>query len=252
MIKVHNDKCVGCGLCVKVCPVAAISLTNKKAIVDANKCTLCSACVTACKFNALQLVRQEIKRADISGYKGVWVYGEQRDGVVCTVVYELLNKARELARDLNTYVGVIFLGHGIEDKAKELIARGADKVFLVDAPQLKNFLAENYAKTVINLVRKHKPEIVLAGATTTGRSLVSRIAVPLYAGLTADCTELHIDKDKNILVQTRPAFGGNIMAQIISPIFRPQMATVRHTRPAKADPTRGRIARVVDLGKING
>jgi len=240
MIKVHNDKCVGCSLCIKGCPVAAITLVNKKAVIDLNKCTLCGACVSVCKFNALQMVRQEIKRGDISGYKGIWVYGEQRDGVICTVVYELLNKARELAKDLNTYVGVIFLGSGIEDKAKELIARGADKVFLVDSPQLKNFLAENYATTVINLVRKHKPEIILAGATTTGRSLVSRIAVPLYAGLTADCTELHIDKEKKILVQTRPAFGGNIMAQIISPNFRPQMATVRHKvmPEAKADPSR--------------
>ena len=130
MIKVHNDKCVGCTLCIKACPVAAITMTTtaggtgKKALVDADKCTLCGACVSACKFNALQLVRQEIKRADTSGYKGIWVYGEQRDGAICTVVYELLNKARQLAKDLNTYVGVVFLGSGIEAKAKELIARG--------------------------------------------------------------------------------------------------------------------------------
>ncbi len=227
-IRVIKDKCVGCQLCIKVCPVDAIKMVDKKAVIDLDKCTLCGACVSSCKFDAIEISRQAIIRDDLTKYKGVWVFAEQRDGVISSVVYELLNKAQVLAKDLNTYVGATLLGSDISNKAKSLIERGADKVFVVDSPVLAHYTAENYTKAIVNLVNKHKPEIILAGATTTGRSLVSRIAVNLYTGLTADCTGLDIDKDKKILIQTRPAFGGNIMAQIISPHYRPQMATVRH------------------------
>lgn len=228
-IKVILDKCVGCGLCLKVCPAQAIVLKDKKAVIDLDKCTLCGACPESCKFEAIIIEREEaVVREDISQYKGVWVFAEQREGVISSVVFELLNKARVLANDLGTYVGAVLLGESITDKAKSLIYHGADKVFVIDSPALKHYITENYTKAISGLVGKYKPEIILAGATTTGRSLVSRIAVGIYAGLTADCTGLDIDKDKNILIQTRPAFGGNIMAQIISPNFRPQMATVRH------------------------
>ena len=245
-IKVLQDKCVGCTLCVKSCPVQAITMDNDKAVIDLAKCTLCSACVGACKFNAIQILRQTLVKEDLGDYKGVWVFGEQRDGEISSVVYELLNKARQLADDLNTYVGVLFLGHGIKKKADELIHRGADKVFLVDHPTLKNYIAENYTNTIVKLVKKHKPEIILAGATTTGRSLVSRIAVNVYAGLTADCTGLDIDPKKKILIQTRPAFGGNIMAQIISPDYRPQMATVRHKVMPEAEADTSRKGEVIE------
>lgn len=235
-IKVILDKCVGCGLCLKVCPVDAIKLEDKKAIIDLDKCTLCGACPDSCKFEAIVIEREPaVVKEDISQYKGVWVFGEQRDGVVASVVFELLNKARQLAKDLKTYVGVALLGENISGLAQELIYRGADKVFVVDSPALKHYVAENYTKAISGLVGKYKPEIILAGATTTGRSLVSRIAVGIYAGLTADCTGLDIDPDKKILIQTRPAFGGNIMAQIISPNFRPQMATVRHKVMPESD-----------------
>jgi electron transfer flavoprotein alpha subunit/NAD-dependent dihydropyrimidine dehydrogenase PreA subunit len=228
-IKVILDKCVGCGLCLNVCPTAAITLKNKKAIIDLDKCTLCGACVDSCKFSAIVIEREQVVvHKDIASYKGVWVFAEQRDGTIASVVFELLNKASQLSKDLNTYVGAVLIGEGIREKADELIYRGADKVFVVDSPELKHYISENYTKVIAGLVGKYKPEIILAGATTTGRSLVARIAVSLYTGLTADCTGLDIDKDKNILVQTRPAFGGNIMAQIICPDFRPQMATVRH------------------------
>jgi len=227
-IKVIVDKCVGCGICVGVCPTQAINIVDKKAIIDLDKCTLCGACPDSCKFDAIKIERRVILQDDLSSYKGVWVFAEQRDGMVASVVYELLNKARQLANDLNTYVGAVLLGHNIEDKAKQLIHRGTDKVFVVDSQSLGHYTAENYTSAICDLVKKHKPEIILAGATTTGRSLVSRIAVNIYAGLTADCTGLEIEPKDKILIQTRPAFGGNIMAQIISPNFRPQMATVRH------------------------
>jgi electron transfer flavoprotein alpha subunit len=227
-IKIILDKCVGCGICIDACPLGAIKLVNKKAVIDLDKCTLCGICVDSCKFIAIKIERQTIVKENISNYRGVWVFAEQRDGIISSVAFELLRKARELACELNTYVGAVLLGYGIEDKAQILIERGADKVFVIDSKALKHFIAENYTKAIAGLVGQYKPEIFLAGATTTGRSLVSRIAVTLYAGLTADCTGLDIDKEKKILIQTRPAFGGNIMAQIISPNFRPQMATVRH------------------------
>jgi len=227
-IKIILDKCVGCGLCIGACPIAAIELKDKKAIIDLDKCNLCGACIESCTFKAIKIERKAVVQADISSYKGVWVFAEQRDGVVASVAFELLAKAKELAKDLDTYVGAVFLGNNITDKAGELIHRGADKVFVVDSPALEHYIAENYTKAISGLIGKHKPEIILAGATTTGRSLVSRIAVNIHTGLTADCTGLDIDKEKKILIQTRPAFGGNIMAQIISPNHRPQMATVRH------------------------
>ncbi len=245
-IKVILDKCTGCGLCLKVCPVDAIKLVDKKAIIDLDKCTLCGVCPDSCKFEAIIIERQAaVVKEDISQYKGVWVFAEQRDGVISSVVFELLNKARQLADDLNTYVGAVFLGEGITEKAQELIHRGADKVFIVDSPALNHYIAENYTKAIAGLVGKYKPEIILAGATTTGRSLVSRIAVGIYAGLTADCTGLDIDPEKKILIQTRPAFGGNIMAQIISPNFRPQMATVRHKVMPESDNDTSRSGEII-------
>ncbi|MCK4519768.1 MAG: electron transfer flavoprotein subunit alpha/FixB family protein, partial [Candidatus Omnitrophica bacterium] len=147
--------------------------------------------------------------------------------------------------DLNTYVGAVLLGSGITEKAKELIYRGTDKVFIIDSTGLEYYIAENYTKAMLGLIGKYKPEIILAGATTTGRSLVSRIAVNVYAGLTADCTGLDIDKEKKILIQTRPAFGGNIMAQIISPNYRPQMATVRHKVMPEAEADTSRKGEII-------
>lgn len=245
-IRVILEKCRGCGLCLKACPLEAIKLVDKKAIIDLDKCNLCGVCVDSCKFDAIVIERkQAIIKEDISNYKGVWVFAEQREGVIASVVFELLRKAQELASDLNTYVGAVLLGYGISHKAKSLIHRGADKVFVIDSPVLSHYIAENYTKAIAGLVGKYKPEIILAGATTIGRSLVSRIAVSIYTGLTADCTGLDIDKEKKILIQTRPAFGGNIMAQIISPNFRPQMATVRHKVMPESDTDTSRTGEII-------
>ncbi|MBP7087789.1 MAG: FAD-binding protein [Candidatus Omnitrophica bacterium] len=244
-IRVILDKCVGCSLCLKACPVGAIKIENKKAIIDLDKCTICGACVDSCKFLAIEIVRKEVVKEDVKNYKGVWVFAEQRDGEISSVAFELLAKAQQLAKDLNTYVGAVLLGKHISPKANELIYRGADKVFVIDSKILEHYIAENYTKAIVKLVNKYKPEIFLAGATTTGRSLVSRIAVNLYTGLTADCTGLDIDKERKILIQTRPAFGGNIMAQIISPNFRPQMATVRHKVMPEAAEDKSRKGEIV-------
>jgi electron transfer flavoprotein alpha subunit len=226
-LHISKDKCVGCTLCVKVCPFGALSMHEKKAIVKVDLCTLCGACLDACKFSAITLKREQTAKADLEA-KGVWVFCEQKRGVIQSVSYELLGKGRELANKLKSPLCGVLIGHDIESKAMDIVHRGADIVYIVDHPNLKNFLDDPYTNILVNLVKKHKPEIVLCGATSIGRSLISRVAVKIYTGLTADCTGLDIDEHKKILLQTRPAFGGNIMATIITPNHRPQMATVRH------------------------
>ncbi len=229
-IKILKDKCKGCMVCVEACPFGVIKIEEKLAIVDLNQCNLCGACKEVCKFDAVVIDKTKIVKniRDLSVYRGVWVFGEQKKGEIQSVVYELLGKGRELADKLGVELSCVLLGHNIEGKTKDLIAKGADLVYLVDDPALVNFSDEPYTKVLIKLIEKYKPEIVLCGATSIGRSLISRVAVKIYTGLTADCTELNIDKEKRLLLQTRPAFGGNIMATIISPNYRPQMATVRH------------------------
>jgi len=237
---IHEDKCVGCTLCVKACPFGALVMIDKKARVKAELCTLCGACIEPCKFGAISIKKEKVLPAVDAKASGVWVFCEQKRGVVQSVSYELLGKGRELADKRKTKLCALLLGHEIEKKAQDLIARGADTVYVVDHPQLKNYLDEPYTAVLVRLVKKHRPEIVLCGATSIGRSLISRVAVKVGTGLTADCTGLDIDPKEQILLQTRPAFGGNIMATIITPRHRPQMATVRHKvmKEAKPDPKR--------------
>lgn len=244
-IKVLLDKCTGCKLCVKSCPFAAITITDKKAVIDLTKCNLCGACVDACKFKAIELKKETAAKKDLSAYKNVWVFCEQRKGKIQSISWELLGEGRKLADKLKVSLCGVLLGSGIAGKAQEIIGRGADEVFVVDDPALENYLDEPYTNVLVELVKEHKPEIFLCGATTLGRSLVSRVAVRVYAGLTADCTGLDIDqKDRNLL-QTRPAFGGNIMATIITPNYRPQMSTVRHKVMKEADFDKNRKGKVV-------
>ncbi|MCK5082860.1 MAG: electron transfer flavoprotein subunit alpha [Candidatus Omnitrophica bacterium] len=251
-ISVDKDKCSGCGLCERACPFNAITMVDGKAEIDLDKCNLCSSCVEACcKFQAIRIIRETTKTPDIEKYKGVWVFGEQRKGQVQPVVYELLGKARELADKLSVDVSCVLLGAGVKDKARELIHRGADIVYVVDDPKLENFLDEPYARILANLIRKHRPEILLVPATAVGRSVISRVAVQLRVGLTADCTQLDIEPEEKFLLQTRPAFGGNIMATILSKYHRPQLATVRHKvlSEAEADPSRTGEIIEVDFDK---
>ncbi len=226
MLRVILEKCTGCGICVKACKEKAITLKNKKAHIDLDKCTLCKICIETCPFKAIKLT--ELKKASAEKREGVWVFAEQRKGKIHPVVFELLGKGKELATKKNTYLGCVFLGaEEMKPQLKELEKRGAEKIFCVFSKELENFLPEIYSKIIVKLCKKYKPDIFLAGATTIGRALLSRIAVKLKAGLTADCTDLDIDS-QGLLLQTRPAFGGNIMAQIITPVNRPQMATVRY------------------------
>jgi electron transfer flavoprotein alpha subunit len=227
-ITIFLDKCTGCTLCVKACPFGAIHMANKKAVIDMAVCTLCGACVEACKFRAIELKKTAGGKKDLSKYKDVWVFCEQKQGVIQSISYELLGEGKKLAGELGVKLCAVILGSGIESKIGELSARGADKIYFVDHPALKSYQDDPYTEVLVKLAEEYFPEIILCGATTIGRSLVSRVAVRINAGLTADCTALDIDKKERLLLQTRPAFGGNIMATIITPNHRPQMATVRH------------------------
>jgi len=262
-IQIIIEKCTGCTLCVKVCPFDAIrimdklessgsasdSRSHKKAVIDLNKCNLCGACVPACKFKAVLLEKPTAATCvtpDFKDYKGIWVFIEQKNGKVQSVAYELLGKAQELAKKLNCQVSGVFIGHNLGDQLDELFWRGADNIYLVEAPELANFQDEPYTNIIVSLIKKYKPEILLCGATSIGRSLIARVAINHKTGLTADCTGLDIDPDKKILLQTRPAFGGNIMATIICPNYRPQMSTVRHKvmQPMEQDKRRkGKVIR---------
>ena len=231
-IRVINEKCTGCKLCLKECPFTCIEIVNKKAVIDLDRCNLCGACIEACKFDAIVLTKISPSEIDfpkkLEGHKDVWVFCEQANGVVQSVAYELLGKGRELADTLGVDLCGVLLGEGMKKEAQNIIHRGANKVYMVDSPKLKHYQNEPYSKVLMKLIKERRPEIVLCGATSTGRSLISRVAIGIHAGLTADCTGLDIDKKERLLLQTRPAFGGNIMATIICPNHRPQMSTVRH------------------------
>ena len=244
-IKVILEKCTGCKLCVKACPFSAIEVVDKKAVVKDN-CNLCGACEEACKFQAIEITKKK-KERDLSEYKGIWVFAEQREGKVMTVAYELLGEGRKLASFLQQELSVVLLGDKLDGIPEELIAFGADKVYFASDPLLSHYRNEFYTKVIVDLINQYKPGIFLIGATTTGRSLAPRIAVRIKTGLTADCTGLDIDREKKILLQTRPAFGGNIMATIISPNHRPQMATVRPKVMKRAVKQDGRKGEVINV-----
>ena len=252
-IRIIDKNCVGCALCVKACPFDAMVLDKeaKLARIDLDKCTLCGACVEACKFDAIEMEKQTGATRDLSAYRDVWVFAEQTDGEVQSVTYELLGEGRKLADELGMDLCAVLLGAGVDGPAAELITRGADKVYVVDKPELAHFQDEPYAAVLTELVKRHKPAILLSGATTIGRSLVARVAVATDAGLTADCTGLAIDPETKNLLQTRPAFGGNIMATIVTPNTRPQMATVRHKVMKEAEVQEGRQGEVL-LQEIAG
>lgn len=224
---VNRDKCNGCETCLSSCPFDAIEIKEGKASIN-EYCQACMACLSACPEGAIIEIKEEGAPISYqpSDYKGIWVFAEQREGSIASVSLELLGAGRKLADELKTELSAVLFGAAEKD-ANELIKWGADKVYHSGNAVFEKFNDEPYSRLLVNLIKEHKPSIVLAGATPIGRSFIPRVAANLRTGLTADCTSLGIDKDTGNLLQVRPAFGGNIMATILCPNHRPQIATVR-------------------------
>ncbi|QXE91441.1 electron transfer flavoprotein subunit alpha [Geomonas subterranea] len=268
-----ENKCIACGArCQSACPVDAIQMNDAgEPIVDASRCIGCVKCVKVCPVQALEMaftpeelrILQELAAASggvepteedaeeaalrkkLAAYSGVWVFVEQTEGEAAKVSWELLGKGKELAQARKAPLCAVVMGEGVEKLCDQAFGYGAEKVYLMDAPVLRHYRTEAYQKSLCALVEKYKPEVILMGATGLGRDLAGVVATVMATGLTADCTGLSID-DKGNLMQTRPAFGGNIMATIVCDKFRPQMSTVRpHVMPMpEFDPqAKGEIVR---------
>jgi electron transfer flavoprotein alpha subunit len=223
---IDEEKCVACEECVEVCPVEAIEVVDEMAQVD-DTCNLCGLCVDACEYEAISMPEVEaVETDDIESYQGVWVVAEHHNGKVHSVSFELLSVGRDLADKLEVELAAVLMGDQLQEIAKQLIGYGADRVYLAEDPALDPFNDESHSKVLTEMIQQKKPDVLLAGATAMGRSFIPRVAVAVETGLTADCTGLDIGED-GLLYQTRPAFGGNVMATILCPNRRPQMATVR-------------------------
>jgi electron transfer flavoprotein alpha subunit len=243
---VDIDKCKGCEECLASCPFGAIVMKEGRAFIN-EYCQVCMACISVCPEGAILEVEKEgTKEIDLKAYKGVWIFAEQRSGKVASVAYELLGIGRNLADGLKTELSAILFG-APESEAQELIKWGADKVYFSKDQIFEKFNDEPYSQLITSLIREHKPEIVLAGATPIGRSFIPRVAARLRTGLTADCTALEIDKETGNILQIRPAFGGNIMATILCPNNRPQMSTVRPRVMKRGQYDEDRVGEIINL-----
>lgn len=269
-IEVIREKCKGCAICVSACPFGAIEMREKAAVIVGG-CTGCAVCIEKCPFGAITAPGEAVEAADLSGYRDVWVFAEQRGGRLTNVALELLGEGHRLSRELGggCKVCAVLLGWEVDGLVDELYAYGADCVYLLSDPLLERYTTDAYTKALCGAIRRRKPEIVLYGATHIGRDLAPRVAARLDTGLTADCTRLDVDTgsyiaylqkntaletdslaayagDKN-LKQTRPAFGGNLMATILCPGTRPQMSTVRPGVMQKLPREEGRRGELVKL-----
>lgn len=252
-VKLIRDNCKGCGLCASSCPFSAIAMEDGFPTIGA-ACVECGLCVEKCSFGALIKEEKSVaatdadgNKTDINDYHGVWVVAEQRANRIMPVSIELVGEAKRLASEIGCEVCAVICGHNIKQQAIELLGYGCDKVYMADAPELEHYITDAYTKIVHEAIMKYKPEIVLMGATYIGRDLAPSVAVKCSTGLTADCTKLEINPHDKKLMQTRPAFGGNLMATIVCENHRPQMATVRPGIMAKAEYINDPAGEIIEL-----
>ena len=248
-LKIDAERCTACGACVAACPFGALRLDGGAVLVDMDCCTLCGACIAACPAEAISRPAAAATVPSSGVWRDVWVFAEVEGERIHPVVLELLGEGRRLADALGEQLIAVLLGSRVQGLTEVLVAGGADRVRIVERPALACFQDEPYAAVLADLIRRHRPAIVLCGATPVGRSVIPRVAILTGAGLTADCTALAIDPQTRRLLQTRPAFGGNIFATIECPSARPQMATVRPKvmKPLVADPARRGEVRLEDV-----
>ena len=219
-----------------LCPFGAIEV-HGDAVEPTAGCKMCGLCVKKGPAGAAEMVQDApAPQVDKSAWRGILVYADHVEGALHPVTFELLGKARELAAEIGHPVYALLLGDGVKAAAEELTHWGADRVLVYDQPALRDFRLDAYTAAFADAVAHLRPTAILVGATTVGRQLAPRVAARLHTGLTADCTVLEIDREKRLLQQTRPAFGGNLMATIVCPDHRPQMATVRPGVFAKGEP----------------
>ena len=224
---VDKETCVGCGACVAVCPVGAISLEDK-ACIDADSCIGCGACVNACPVGAIS-AEGAVAKKEVENNHGtdLWVVTELENGEPVGVTYELIGVASDLAAKAGEKCCAVLVAAEAGDVPQKLIAAGADKVYVIADARFADYNTDLYTDAICQLIDAYKPSALLIGATADGRDLAPRIAARKMTGLCADCTELDIDVDNQVVEWTRPALGGNILATILCKETRPQMGTVR-------------------------
>ena len=225
-IAILERKCTGCGLCASNCPFGAIDMKDGKPELNA-ACKVCGICVKSCPEKAILKLETKVDSVDKSKWNDILVFAEVSGGRLHPVCLELIGKARELAKNVNYKVKAVLVGSGVSEFSQELRHYGVSEVAVYDDPALSYFRADAYAACVEDYIKYAHPSVVLVGATSLGRSLAPRLSTRFHTGLTADCTKLEL-RENTDLVQIRPAFGGNIMAQIITTNTRPQFATVRY------------------------
>ncbi|MBQ3078561.1 MAG: electron transfer flavoprotein subunit alpha [Clostridia bacterium] len=241
-IAILERKCTKCGACINACPFGAIEIANGKPEINAG-CRVCSVCVKACPESAIIKLETRAKSVDKSKWNGIMVFAEVTGGKLHPVSLELLGKAKELKGGTHHEITAVLVGENLSEHASLLRYYGAERIFVYDDKELSYFRAEAFADQIADAIKFAKPSVVLVGATALGRSLAPRLATRFHTGLTADCTKLEM-RENSDLVQIRPAFGGNIMAQIITTNTRPQFATVRYkvmNAPEKTDAPSGEI-----------
>ncbi len=245
---INDELCTGCGSCTETCPFVGIEIIDNKAVITEN-CNFCGACLDVCPVDAILIEKKEfeVEKIDLSEYRGVWVIAEHCKKKIHPVVFQLLGKGGYLAKELEVNLTLVILGADFDDQLDEFNLDGLDEIIYVKSPILKHYHSDLYVQALTELINENKPEIILIGATPTGKDFAPRIAKKLNSGLTADCTGLEIDQTTRNLLQIRPTFGGTLMATIRTPNSRPQMATVRPGIFNSPEKTKGKITiRIID------